>query len=393
MKKMVIKFFVLLAVFPMVSTASALTIVPTWDVSITTNVNADAITNGIMTAIQALESSLNNNLTVQILFVNTNVGLGESSTWYVLPSYASYLAALRAGATSVNDSNALRQLPNGPNDPVVGTNKINLQLPLARLLGFYSGYGPDGYDSTILLNLSLINLTRPPANPNKFDLISVAEHEIDETLGFVSTLDKVYPTGPIGPMDLFRYTTNLVRTWTTNGDNAYFSVDGTNLLARFNQNAGGDYHDWWSHTNLWAPPGVTPYPQVQDAYATPGATPNLGSNELAGLDIIGYTLAPPAAVLSIAVSGKNRFTLTWPSALSGYELQQRTNLLKGVWGVSLTGSTNPAVIAATNPVVFFRLCQTSSSPAVVQAQTLLVQGFTNPPVQRITHEFNPGTAR
>src|SRR6202034_3292031 len=112
-------------------------------------------------------------------------------------------------------------------------------------LGLDSGEGPDGFDSTIHLNMPLMNFTRPPTNSNNRDLQSVVEHEMDEVLGTPSGLAE---GGPIWAMDLFRYTLTLDRTYTTNGDDAYFSVDGTNLWARFNQEYFGDYGDWWSYT-------------------------------------------------------------------------------------------------------------------------------------------------
>jgi hypothetical protein len=340
-----------------------LTIVPTWDPSIASDPQASAITNGILFAIHTLENDINDNLTVKIDFVdNTNVDLGENTTYLLSVSYSSYLADLRASATSVDDSNALTQLPNSSNDPVIGESQIELQLPLARLFGFYSTNGPDGYDSTVNLNIPLMNLTRPGADPNKYDLVSITEHEMDEVIGFVSLIHMNYPNGPIGTMDLFRYTTNLVRTWTTNGDNAYFSVDGTNLLARFNQESSGDYHDWWSYTNLWAPTGVAPYPQVQDAYATPDTSPDLGSNELAGLDVIGYTLASSVPKIAIVSTGKNLFTLSWFATSSGYVLQQSTNLLKNVWTTSSTGSTNWVTLTFTNTDEFFRLAKVLPPP-------------------------------
>ncbi len=377
----------------MVSSARALTIVPIWDNTIVTNAQAAAITNGIVAAIQTLESSLNDNLTVRILFMDTNVNLGENDTWGTDIPYTNYLAALRANATSVNDSNALSQLPSSSTDPVIGNSNINLQLPLLRLLRFYSDYGPDGNDSTIYLNIPLMNLTRPPTNPNKYDLISVVTHEMDEALGFVSCLTIDYPGGPIGPMDLFRYATNttgLTRTWTKSGDNAYFSVDGTNLWARFNQHAGGDYHDWWSYTNLWAPPGMPPQPQVQDAYATPDSMPSLGPNELAGLDIIGYTLAHPVPTLSILTNGKNHFTLSWLAASTGYVLEQNSNVLGGAWVEAATGSTNPAVIALTNAKEFFRLAGTSSSsPAVIVFQSAMSQSTKQLTLQQVRHVYLP----
>jgi hypothetical protein len=374
---------------------NAVTIVPTWDSSITSDPNVSEITNGIMFAIQTLESNLTDNLIVQIDFVeNTSIGLGESSTWVYPAFYSQYRAALQASATSLNDSNALSQLPNSSVDPVLQESQIQLTLPLARLTHITTGYGGDGFDATINLNIPIMNLTRPPADPSKYDLISTATHEMDEVLGFDSTLNNNYPGGPIGPMDLFRYMTNstgLTRIWTTSGDNAYFSVDGTNLWARFNQNSGGDYHDWWSLTGLWAPPGITPYPQVQDAYAYPDTTPNLGTNELAGLDVIGYTLsvpppAPPALI--IAAGGGKTLTLSWPTNDNGFILQERTNLLSGSWGNSLSGSTNPATIVSSASRKFYRLYQGSLTPAL-KIHSAEIGVLQNSSLQRVTHAINP----
>ena len=86
--------------------------------------------------------------------------------------------------------------------------------------------------------------------------------------------------------------------------NAEFSIDGgANDLARFNQAGNGDYSDWYSpHTP--APtfaPLVTP--QVQDAFLTRGASPDMDV-ELIRLDVLGYTLNtnPPDLTLKIADS-------------------------------------------------------------------------------------------
>jgi hypothetical protein len=397
LKKLIIRLLLAASVFSVALSANAVTIVPTWDSSITSDPNVSEITNGIMFAIQTLQSNLTDNLTVQILFVeNPDVGLGESSTWNLSVSYSDYLTALQASATSQNDTSALSQLPNSPADPVLGEGQIQITLPLARLTDITTGYGPDGYDATINLNIPIMNLTRPPADPSKYDLISTSEHEMDEVLGFDSTLNDNYPGGPIGPMDLFRYMTNstgLTRTWTQSGDNAYFSVDGTNLWARFNQDSGGDFHDWWSETGLWAPPGITPYPQVQDAYAYPDTTPNLGSNELSGLDVIGYTLAvPPLAppVLSIAAKGGNMFAFSWPPNDSGFILQENTNLLSGTWVASVTGSTNPATIISPASRKFYRLYQAPMMPAL-KTHSTAVLASQNLSLQRVTHAINPAT--
>jgi hypothetical protein len=391
--KSIIRISIAAAILAVTTSAYSLIIEPTLDSSITTNANAAAITSAINFAIGTLQSNIVDNLTVKILFVSDeSVGLGQSSTWEASYSYADYLTALRSRATSVKDTNALSNIPNSPNDPLVGTNVIKLKQPLARLMGVDSGYGPDGYDSTVSCKMSVMNFTRPPGDPDKYDLIGTLEHEVDEVLGFSSNLKRGQPSGPIGAADLFRYTTNLVRSWTTNGDDAYFSVDGTNLLARFNQDPGGDYHDWWSVSGLWAPPGNTPHGQVQDAFGGPGSIQDLGPNELAMLDVIGYTLTvtmpatPPT--LWIVGTGAGQATVSWANTASGFVLQESTDLVSGSWAVSATGSTNPAVILTTTAQKFYRLYKTAA-PSFAPATGALAHSFKPMAHERVTHVIQP----
>ena len=393
MKKTLLKLASIVAACGLATSAYSLTIIPTFDISITTNVNVVAITNAINFSIGTLQSNLTDNSTVKILFVSDeSVGLGQSATWESPYTYTDYLAALKSRASSINDSNALSKIPNTAGDPLVNSNDIALKLPLARLMGLDSGYGPDGFDSTISCKMSLMNFTRPPADPNKYDLIGTLEHEIDEVLGFASNLKRGQPTGPIGAADLFRYTTNLVRTWTTNGDDAYFSVDGTNLLARFNQDPDGDYHDWFSSSALWAPPGQTPHEQVQDAFGGPGGFQDEGPNELAMLDVIGYTLATTTPqtqpLVQIIRSGVNQFTVSWTNTATGYVLQERTNLLFGDWAFSTTGSTNPAILLTTNIQKFYRLYK-AAAPSVVFNQSVAVQQLSTHTLERVIHSIQP----
>src|SRR5262249_52899593 len=100
------------------------------------------------------------------------------------------------------------------------------------------------------------------------------------------------PNSTIFPEDLFRYNSSGGRSFTTSSSaTAFFSINGTTLLAQFdNQNDGGDFGDWQSNP---LPPGVNP--QVQDAFATPGATPSLGV-ELTALDVIGYDPVPAPSI-------------------------------------------------------------------------------------------------
>jgi hypothetical protein len=390
MKKLPGIFLSAVAVFGLATSAYSLTIIPTFDSSITGATNSAAITNAIYAAIRVMQSNIADNVTVNVTFVSDeSVGLGQSSTFGGDYNYSDFLSALKSHATSARDTNALSQLPNSPTDPVIGGTQIHLTTAQARLLGLdtYSGS-----DSTVSCKMSLMNFTRPPTNPAKYDLQQVLEHELDEVLGISSALPV---TSEIYPADLFRYTTNLVRTFTTSGDNAYFSTDGTNLIARYNMDAGGDYGDWWSinYPTNWSPVtgNTVNYPQVQDAFSGPGNTLDLGVGELAILDVVGWTLAtasatPPA--LTIVSSGANQFTLAWTNTASGYVLQERTNLVSGNWSFSTTGSTNPAVLATTTSQKFYRLYKPGSG-SQLPAQNAAVVSAPHGPLTLTIRSLQP----
>jgi hypothetical protein len=394
MKKQLMKLLAVMAAVSMAAPAYGLTIVPTFDSSITNNLNGPAMVTAINAAIRVLQTNIADNFTVYIHFTNDpTVDLGQSVTWGSSYLYSDYLSALKNSAADANDTNAISKLPNSPTDPLIGGTNIHLTLALARHLGLDFVEGPDGFDSTISLNTTIMNITRPPGNPDNYDMQGVVAHEMDEVLGSSSGLPN---TNIIWAMDLFRYTTNLARTFTTNGDNAYFSVDGTNLWARFNADPGGDYGDWWSQSDIfWAPPAIAPHPQVQDAFGNPGTIEDSGPNELAMLDAVGWTLTAPVPVaapkLWIIPSGMGQITLLWPDSFSGYVLQERTNLMSGSWAASASGSTNPAVITVTGKQKFYRLYN-SNPPVVsevVEANTTPVLSKRTAPLQLVTRILLP----
>lgn len=263
----------------------ALEIIPSWDSSITSDPNAAIIESTINTAIQYYEARFADPITVMIEFQEmSTAGLeGHSSWWYYNISYSQFRAALQTHATTPNDAIALANLPSGTSNPVTSTSNVRVKTANLRALGFTgrnSGL-PGGLDGIIGLHTSQMNLSRDSINPGKYDLLSVAEHEINEVLGLGSSLD-AGASDPL-PEDLFRYTSAGSRTFIASGDDAYFSIDGVNLAARFNQDASGDYADWWT---------AGPHPaQVQDAFLTAGATPQLNV-ELLVLDVIGYNVLP-----------------------------------------------------------------------------------------------------
>lgn len=307
--------------------ARALVIIPVWDSTITSDPNAATIESTINMAIQFYEARFADPITVSIQFAETTSGLGQSHiTYYTIP-YTTFLTYLQNDATTTNDAYALSHLPAGPNNPVTGGLNIKIgtaNLKAIGITGLNSGL-PGGVDGIVTLNTSIMNLTRTSINPSKYDLLSVAEHEMDEVLCLGSDLPS---TDAPFPQDLFRYSATGARTFATNGDDAYFSLDGTNFLVQFNQRSDGDYGDWWStgtHT-----------PRVQDAFATPGATPNMGV-ELIALDVQGYDLIPPPrpGIVTITLSGTNLVVRGTNGLATGtYHLLASTNVALALTGWS-----------------------------------------------------------
>jgi hypothetical protein len=344
---------VLFNLFGGASAHANLVIKATFDSTITSDPNAAVIESTINSVIALYEASFSDPITVTITFHETTDALGYSSTYYI-PGflYSTFRASLAAGATTANDTNALAHLPAGSSNPVNGSATIELNLPNGRALGFTESYwNPPGTnpDGDIYLMTSAMNLTRASINPSKFDLFAVTAHEIDEVLGLSSKLDGLAngapaPTGDVGVMDLFRYNQNGNRSFnTTSSSQAWFSLDGTTQLVRFNQTAPGDFHDWYS------PGGQTP--RVQDASAMPGATPN-PTVELIALDVIGYH---PVPALAIARAGNGSETISWSPNPPGFVLQESTNLVSANWLNSASGTNNPATITNTTRIKFFRL--------------------------------------
>ena len=290
--------------------ARAFTIIAAFDPSITSDPQYRSSVS-INEAIQTYEASISDPITVSIRFTEMTNGLGRSQWGYDIVAYSDYLAALKSHATSSYDQAALAHLPDGTNNPVNGSGLVNVQLANARALGLTGDGAPGDVDGTVLLNTAQMNLDRSNIDPGKWDLMAVASHEIDEVLGFGSALNGLpngaaAPTGDIWPEDLFRYDQNGNRSLDTAlATQAYFSLDGTTRLARFNQVGGDDFSDWYGWQS-----GVIP--QVQDEASLAGATPNLGVEKIA-LDVIGYTLAPGALAPLIGnlIKTNGAFSFSW----------------------------------------------------------------------------------
>jgi len=284
----------LLAVITVVATPAhaGLTITPTFGSSITSDPNAAAIEGVIDSAIAFYQSTFTDPINVTIQFNEMTTGLGQSTVGFYNIPYATYLAALKADATTANDATADSFLPNSSNNPVNGAARIDVKSADGRAVGLATpGFVNGTFDGVIGLNTTITDVGSP-GTTGQFSLFATTEHEIDEVLGLGSALPSI-PLSTIFPEDLFRYDATGNRSFTTNSTaKAFFSINGTTDLAEFdNQNDGGDFGDWQSNP---LPGGVAP--KVQDAFATPGAHPVLTSSspEAVALDVIGYDLAAPA---------------------------------------------------------------------------------------------------
>jgi len=290
---------------------ASLIINPTFDPTLNSSEQA-----AINAAIATLEADITspNALTVSIYFNSMSTGLGESETGIYSVSYYDYSNAFKAVATSPNQLTALASLGTAPTsessgNPVNGNTQISITSAEGRNLGFNTPgvvSAPLGtYDSEVSLNTSI---TSPPNSlTGNYDLEAVAQHEIDEVLGIGgtgSTLDGSGSlTGPVGDLDLYRYSALGVRSYSnlqTTSPYSYFSINGgATVLSYFNQTSGADFADWLSNP---IPAGFGP--QVQDAFGEPGTDPVLGTNELTAFNAIGYEVtAPEVSTLPLAGLG------------------------------------------------------------------------------------------
>lgn len=294
-----------------------LTITPYFASSITNDANAAAIEATIESAILVYENLFSNNIVVPITF-GEGGGLGQSQFNLYDISYFQFTTALYNNAQATMNPNQLAAVAANPiatYNPVTGTNDILMKCASVDAL-FGAGYSGCASDGTILINTSVTN-PGSSGSSGQYSLLATVEHEINEILGLGSTLGLAiggYTCGLAGlttacsnvpsPEDLFRYAADGTRSFASGNGKAYLSINGTVDLAQFNNTSNGaDYGDWRSNP---LPSGASP--QVQDAFATPGAYPTLGSNEILALSLIGYDLVPTpepgsAAVFAVATLG------------------------------------------------------------------------------------------
>jgi hypothetical protein len=244
----------------------------TYGAAVTTAYRSAAIA-----AENAFQTRFTGALTVNVDFELQPLSAGfvsQSSFPTVTVSYASFVGALQAHATTGDDMLAVASLPTS--DPTMGLG-ITLPPAEARLLGL-SIFTP-AIDDTVLLN-SKSGFTFGQ------DAIGAIEHELSEgVFGRISSLGQ-FATWE--PMDLFRFTATGARDYTGGADGVtvFFGVDAGhvtalalhNSISASGSNDGQDLADWASSVH-------------GDAFGLqgPSAPGTLSATDLRVLDILGLT--------------------------------------------------------------------------------------------------------
>ena len=311
----------------------------------------DASTGGPMTsqqrgAFQAAadfwSSKLSDPVTVYINIAFDSLDpyvLGSTNSNYTFASYTSTRNHLVNDARSALDASAVAHLQNSPaltflatqgdlssrldNDGSANNTALKLTTANAKAMGYSVSTSAANPDATVTIATGYANkfaYTRAGGVPgNKYDFITVAEHEIGHVLGFDSGVDDIDecagPANKCGlsptadrferytiysPLDLFRYSapgTLDVRV----GGSPYFSVDGgaTGLVpfstGKSHGNGQQASHFGGGALNLMRPD--VDYGQSYDATA----------NDLAAFDAIGWDLAttpvPEPKTYSLLLAG------------------------------------------------------------------------------------------
>ncbi len=235
----------------------------------------------VAAAVSYLESLISTPITITIDVGYGEVGgammsgsLGESTTTGIDASYQTLRNALLARTATSDEIAAAASLPSS--DPT-GGGTFYLSYAEAEALDLSSGPGAGAAVGAIGLSISLPFTygTTNAVTPDTTHAFGVVEHEITEVMG---RTDDLGAGGDYTPLDLFRYTSPGERDLTPAA--GYFSVNGTDLLALFNDPSNlGDAGDWASSVTN----------DSFDAFSLQGAVNPVTATDLKVLDVIGYT--------------------------------------------------------------------------------------------------------
>jgi hypothetical protein len=326
----------------MAAPSQALTILPTYDTSITGLASASAI----MTAFNAVAADYAKSFTNPAkVYVNVSWGsvagqalpssaVGASvNNLYGYFTYAqikndlsSFSAANPADTALATGVKALpATAPAGPSRYLVPSSEAKAlglipatQTSVDGSIGFAGA--ASGYDFSPADGVAV----------GTYDFQAVAAHELAEVLGRIGGISSLSPTWRT-PYDLFRYKAPGALSAGYN-DAAYFSINGgvTDLKDFNNSTSGGDRTDWKSVTSIY---------DVSNAFIAKGHAYNLTDVDLTSLDVLGWGGAN-AGNSGVGTPGKTAFSLIASPGLGVPEPSQWTLLIVGLGltGAAATGA-------------------------------------------------------
>ncbi|MGZ6049192.1 MAG: NF038122 family metalloprotease [Phenylobacterium sp.] len=284
--------------------AGALTIVPTFDKSVTSLANASAIEAAFNTVAHDYDTAFSNAVTINVGVSWGSVAgqalpggaVGASSdNLYGYFTYGQVKSFLTSGSQrNPADTSLATAIAALPAATPSGPSKYVLPSAEAKALGLISGTSTsvDGY---IGFAGAASGYTFDPSGgilAGTYDFEAVAAHEIAEVLGRTGGINSASPAWRT-PFDLYRYSAPGVLD-AGYKDAAYFSINGgVTALKAFNNAASGDRSDWLSLAGVY---------DVQNAFLTTGQAYSLSNVDLTSLDVLGWGGGNPG---NLAVGNPN----------------------------------------------------------------------------------------